>query len=221
MKTAVAYLRVSGKGQINGNGFQRQEEIIREYAERNGYEVVRVYKEKGVSGTMEKRPALTDLITDLENENHTVLIERLDRLARKGNVQETIVDLIRSKDRDIISIDIDQKLGGDDESKILIQQIMGSISQYDKSVIVKKLKHARDRKRVLTGKCEGRKSYQESSPELITEIKRLRRKPKNGKCISLKKTVDTLNDSGFKTATGKAFTVPTLKHIIYTCMKRN
>jgi hypothetical protein len=44
--------------------------------------------------------------------------------------------------------------------------------------LVKKLRVARERKRELTGNCEGRKSTAEIAPEVVQEIKRLhRRKP--------------------------------------------
>ena len=54
MKTkAVAYLRVSGKGQIDGDGFPRQSETASKYAERNSLEIVDEYKDEGISGTSE------------------------------------------------------------------------------------------------------------------------------------------------------------------------
>ena len=35
---AFGYLRVSGQGQVQGDGFTRQEEAIKAYAEKAGYE---------------------------------------------------------------------------------------------------------------------------------------------------------------------------------------
>jgi hypothetical protein len=48
----------------------------------------------------------------------------------------------------------------------------------------------------------------------------LRRKPKNGKRLSLQKTVDALNEAGYKTATGLEFTLPIIKNIIFKTMKK-
>ena len=45
MKNAVAYLRVSGKGQVKGHGFKRQREEINRYAKQNGYEIITFYEE--------------------------------------------------------------------------------------------------------------------------------------------------------------------------------
>jgi hypothetical protein len=40
----------------------------------------------------------------------------------------------------------------------MIRQILGSVSQFEKAMLVAKLKGARDRKKAVTGKCGGRKS---------------------------------------------------------------
>src|SRR5215469_2260549 len=94
MTKAFSYLRVSGRGQIEGDGFDRQTEAIRKYAAGHGIEIVEVFREEGVSGTkeMDDRPALAGLLAALEeNGIRTVLIEKLDRLARDLMVQETII----------------------------------------------------------------------------------------------------------------------------------
>ncbi len=51
MTKAHAYLRVSGKGQVEGDGFTRQLKAIREYAAAHDIKIVNVYREEGVSGT--------------------------------------------------------------------------------------------------------------------------------------------------------------------------
>ena len=106
----------------------------------------------------------------------------------------------------------------DDPTRKLVRQVLGAIAEYDKTMLALKLKAARDRKKAKAGKCEGRKSYQETSPDLLAEIKRLRRKPRNGKRLSLKKTVEALQEQGFRSDTGKVITLPILKNIIYRNM---
>lgn len=220
MKPAYAYMRVSGKGQIEGDGFPRQEKAIANYAKANGYAIVNVYREEGVSGTLIDRPALTSMMLDLENDESdikVVLIERIDRLARDLMIQENILHDLKKHGVEIYSA-TDGDLLEDDPTRKLVRQVLGAIAEYDKTMTVLKLKAARDRQRVKTGKCEGRKSYQEVDPDLINEIKTLRRKPRNGKKLSLEKTLEALQTKGFTTATGNIITLPILKNIIYKVM---
>ena len=221
MKKAYGYMRVSGKGQIDGDGFTRQATAIHDYAKANGFEIVQIYEEAGISGTLKDRPALTDMMVDLEQNGHgihTVIIERIDRLARDLMIQETILDDMKRSGVEIMSV-TDGDLLEDDPTRKLVRQVLGAIAEYDKEMTVQKLRVARNRKRAIHGKCEGRKSYHESHPELIAEIKRLRRKPRGGKKLSIKATVEALNASGYTTATGKVFTVSRLENIIYKSME--
>jgi len=49
--------------------------------------------------------------------------------------------------------------GDDDPTRVLIRQVLGAVAQFEKSVIVAKLRAARVRKRRETGRCEGRKPF--------------------------------------------------------------
>ncbi|WP_300667568.1 hypothetical protein [Desulfoluna sp.] len=77
------------------------------------------------------------------------------------------------------------------------------------------LKASWDRIKAKTETCEGHKSYEETQPELIAEIQRLRRKPQNGKRLSLKKTAEALKEKGFKSSTGKDISLCLVKNIVY------
>jgi len=59
---------------------------------------------------------------------------------------------------------------------MLVRQVLGAIAQFDKATMVAKLKAARDRKRKVTGKVEGQKSYieREGGLSLIARVKALR-----------------------------------------------
>jgi len=94
-------------------------------------------------------------------------------------VQENLLHDLKKYGVSVLSA-TDGDLLKDDPTRKLVRQVLGAIAEYDKTMLVLKLKASRDRTRTKTGKCEGRKSYHESNPELIAEIKRLRRKPRNG-----------------------------------------
>ena len=161
MTKAHAYLRVSGKGQVEGDGFTRQLKAIREYAAAHDIRIVNVYREEGVSGTKESadRPAWSELMTALHSNGvRVVIIERLDRLARDLMVQETIIADLRKYGFELVSV-AEPDLMANDPTRILVRQMMGAVAQYEKSQIVLKLRGARMRKRAKEGRCEGRKPY--------------------------------------------------------------
>jgi len=94
MTRAYAYLRVSGKGQVKGDGFPRQLQAIKTYAAEHDLKAVQVFREEGVAGNKESmdRPAWAAMMTALlGNGVKTVIIEKLDRLARDLMVQEATI----------------------------------------------------------------------------------------------------------------------------------
>src|SRR5262252_216935 len=178
MTKAHAYLRVSGKGQVEGDGFTRQLKAIREYAAAHGIKIVNVYREKGVSGAKESadRPAWSELMTALHaNGVKVVIIEKLDRLARDLMVQETIIADLRKHGFELVSV-AEPDLMANDPTRILVRQMMGAVAQYEKSQSVLKLRGARMRKRAKEGRCEGRKpyGYYEDEAAALERLKALR-----------------------------------------------
>lgn len=209
---AYAYVRVSGKGQVGGDGFTRQEEAIRRYAEKNKIEVMGVFKEEGISGTKGEadRPAFQEMLSEILKDGvRTVVVEGLDRLAREYRIQETLLIYLASKGIDLISAgteeNVTEAVMADPMRKALVQ-IQGVFAELEKNLLVKKLRVARERKRKETGKCEGRRSYQEAMPEVVREIKRLRRKNKGMPRMSYRKIAEQLNETGWTTISGKAWT---------------
>jgi len=80
---AFGYLRVSGKAQLDGDGFPRQLAAVELHAKEHGIRIVKVFREKGVTGMMDtmSRPAWAELMAAMHaNGVHTVIIERLDRV---------------------------------------------------------------------------------------------------------------------------------------------
>jgi hypothetical protein len=86
---------------------------------------------------------------------------------------------------------------------------MGAVAQYDKTMLVAKLKASRERERIKHGKCEGRKGYRESEEgkALIRRIGALRRKPKAGKRRTWQQIADIFNQEGLTTMDGKPWSL--------------
>lgn len=158
---AYGYLRVSGLTQVEGDGFTRQEQAIKAYAETHGIDIVSIYREEGVSGKSElqDRDALQAMLLDAETTGVClVLIERVDRLARDLMVQETIIGDFRKRGIELVST-AEPDLCSTDPTRVLMRQIMGAIAQYDRAMLVAKLASARKRIRNKGVRCDGRKAY--------------------------------------------------------------
>jgi DNA invertase Pin-like site-specific DNA recombinase len=213
-RKAYGYVRVSGKGQLEGSGLGRQQETIRDYALKAGYSIERVFKEEGVSGTLDEdqRPAFQEMVAEiLKDSVRVVIVEGLDRLAREYRIQESLLIYLASKGVTLISARTEEDVTGamlSDPMKKALVQIQGIFSELEKSLLVKKLRVARDRVRNEQGKCEGQKGYSELDPELVKRVKRLRRIPFKGatRKRSFREIADILNAEGKITKHGKQFT---------------
>jgi DNA invertase Pin-like site-specific DNA recombinase len=200
---AFYYIRVSGKGQIDGDGFPRQRETIQRYAKRHQIELEREFCEKGVSGTKDAfdREALTELFVAIKaNDIRLVLVERADRLARDLMISEILLGEFRKIGVKVISAECGTELTVEDNdpTKKLIRQVLGAISEWEKSVVVQKLRSARMRIRKTDGRCEGRKPYgfTESEKTIINKMLEYR---SNGRSIA--DIANQLNMDGIKPRT--------------------
>jgi DNA invertase Pin-like site-specific DNA recombinase len=196
-KIAFAYLRVSGRGQVDGDGFPRQLNAIEQYAVTHDLKMKRVFREEGVSGTkeLENRPALQELLTAIaDSDVRIVIIEKLDRLARDLMVQETIIGDLRKRGIELVSV-AEPDLCSDDPSRKLVRQIFGAIAEYEKAMIVLKLRGARQRMKARTGRCEGMKAFGEGRTErrAVNRILELR-----GSGLAMDKIALALNTEGLK-----------------------
>lgn len=76
------YVRVSTQEQANeGYSVKEQEDRLRNYAKSRGYTVVKVYVDGGHTGANIKRPALQEMIKNI-NKVDSVIVYKLDRLSR-------------------------------------------------------------------------------------------------------------------------------------------
>ena len=82
MKNAVIYARYSSQGQ-NEQSIEGQIRICNEYAENNGYSVVKIYTDKARTGTNDSRPDFQRMIKDAASGKFEfVIVYMFDRFAR-------------------------------------------------------------------------------------------------------------------------------------------
>ena len=218
-----SYLRVSGKGQVDGDGFQRQRDVIAKRCKLDKIEVVREFIEAGVSGTndLDGRPALSELFgAILANGVRTVIVERSDRFSRDLMVGEVLLSQFREIGVSVIEAEDGRDLTANDPDNAtgtMVRQILAVIAQFEKTSIVAKLRKARARARVENGRCEGRKPFgeREGEAEVIERMKRLRRKPiGKAKRMSFAKIAEALDDEGLTSRSGRPWSAASVKQIL-------
>ena len=220
---AFSYLRVSGKGQVEGDGFPRQRDAIHKRARVAGFEIVREFIDAGVSGTkdLDERPGLSELFAAIVAEGvRVVIVERADRLARDVMVGEILLSQFRAEGVQVVESESGIDLTADDPDNAtatLVRQILAVVSQFEKTSIVAKLRKARERKRAETGACEGVKPFGTfpGEAEIIEEMRRLRRKPiGKAKRASFARIAAALNARGLPSRSGKPWAAETVRKIL-------
>jgi DNA invertase Pin-like site-specific DNA recombinase len=183
-KNVVAYYRTSSQSNVGGDkdSLKRQQNSVITYTKSNGMNVVKWFYDKGVSGSTDvfSRGSFFEMMNYCkDNSIDTIVVENADRLARDLITMETAFMYLTSKlGYNLISVANPETFVENTPTQTIIRQILGAISQFEKSQIVEKLRGARERKSKLNksrgyvsrngkGKVEGRKFLTEKHPELF------------------------------------------------------
>lgn len=207
---ALGYCRCSTLTNSEGDTFVRQMKAIKSYAAQNGMEIVRGFEEVVRGATeWENRPAWVEMMNSL-NGVRTIVIERLDRLARDLMVQEHILRDLKDRGITLVSV-AEPDLGSDEPTRKLMRHIAGAIAEYEKAMIVSKLRGARERKRETHGKCEGRKPFGDRPGELLTIEEMARLRSLGGSYTSI---ADHLNVNAMQSRTGGPWRADVIREIL-------
>ena len=185
-KNVCAYYRTSSATNVgtNKDSKKRQRHSVFSYTDPKGLNVVREFYDKGVSGTLDvlNRPSFMEMLNYCEeNKISTIVFESADRLSRDLIIMETGFQYLTSLGYKLISVSNPDTFIEDTPTSTMIRQVLGVISQFEKSNLVEKLKVARKRKSKLNkskgiidrngnGKCAGKKRLSEKHPELAKMV---------------------------------------------------
>jgi DNA invertase Pin-like site-specific DNA recombinase len=170
--TAFAYLRTSSAANVgeDKDSHQRQAAAIETYTKRAGIEIIGSYYDEAVKGSdpIETRPGFAAMLEALEaNGTKTIIVETANRFARDLMVQEVGFAMLKERGIDLIAADSPTSFLDDTPTARLIRQVLGAVSEFEKAMLVAKLRGARERKRRTGVKVEGRKALSETRPETI------------------------------------------------------
>ena len=203
MQKCFVYLRVSGKTQVEGDGFTRQLAAVKSYAKSHGVKIIKIFREKGVSGTKEivNRPAFSEMLEALHSNGvKLVLVERLDRLARDLMIQESILLDLKRSGFQLVSV-TEPDLCSDDPSRKLMRQVLGAFAEYEKNILVLKLRGAKQRLKAKTGIAhEGAKpfGFYEGEVPVLEKMKTFR-----SSGMGYDKIAAALNEEGIQPRRGR------------------
>jgi DNA invertase Pin-like site-specific DNA recombinase len=209
---ALAYVRTSSAANVgtDKDSETRQRVAIEGFAKRTGYEVVDWFADPAVSGAdaIEARPSFSTILARIAgNGVSTIIVETASRFARDLIVQETGYRLLRDQGITLIASDSPEAFLDDTPTAVLIRQVLGAVSQFEKAMLVSKLKGARERKAKALGvkTIVGRKGLVETRPEVVALAKQLRRRRPKGGQRSFREVSAELERQGFVTRTGKPY----------------
>lgn len=180
MIKAVSYLRTSSATNVGADkdSDRRQRSVIARFAKSAGYVIAADdwFTDEAVSGAdaLGDRPGWNKLMARiLSNGVRTVIVEDASRFARELMVQEQGLLELRNAGVTVITAGGDDLTASNDPARVMIRQILGSFSEYEKARLVQKLRVARERKREATGRCEGRKPISHTHPEAVALARKL------------------------------------------------
>ncbi|MEY9421126.1 MULTISPECIES: recombinase family protein [Bradyrhizobium] len=217
--TAVAYIRTSSAANVGADkdSDKRQRAAIEGFAKRAGFVLVGEFNDAAVSGAdpIESRAGFTALLDRIESNGvRTVIVEDASRFARELMTQELGILALINRGVRVLTSNGDDLTDSTDPSRVMMRQIAGAFHQYEKARLVAKLKAARQRKRELVGKVEGRKSWAEIDPQLVKEARRLRRRAPKGGQRSLRDVAEELAKLGYVNERGVPFSPSSVQSML-------
>jgi len=220
----VAYCRVSTDNQKEEGTINLQVDAIREYCQKKGFNLIETFKDEGVSGGLEDRPALATLFNFLEGkegkEIQAVIVWKLDRLARDLYIQEHLIKKLELLEKRLISTK-EADLDSSDPMRKAFRQFMGIVAELEKAFITMRLSGGRIQKAKQGGYAGGgiALGYQSKEKELQptekeAETIKMIFALKKGKRLSINEIARFLQEKGYQTKRGGSWYASTVSYIL-------
>jgi DNA invertase Pin-like site-specific DNA recombinase len=153
-----------------------QERELVEYVSRRNWTVFKKYSDKGISGTVERRPALDALLADCRRRKiDVVVVWKFDRFARSLKQLLNALELFRILGITFVSCTeaIDTSLPHGE----MLFQIIGAIAQWERSLIAERVRSGLKNARA-NGKILGRPPLRRLTSKEIVQLRSARSKAK-------------------------------------------
>jgi DNA invertase Pin-like site-specific DNA recombinase len=114
-----------------------QENELRVFAERRGWSVYKVYRDQGVSGAKERRPALDQLMKDCRQRKvDVVAVWKFDRFAR--SVKQLVLSLAEFRTLGIDFVSLTEQVDTTTSMGTLVFHVLGAVAELERSLIAER-----------------------------------------------------------------------------------
>lgn len=218
----MGYVRVSGLGQRTGDGPERQRDAITSFCAAHKLSLDPAIYEEVITGTSagldrSQFSKMLNRILEIRSaggEADGIVLEQASRIARDLIEGELIFRECRKLGIKVFAADrglTDVVTDDSNPTLKLIRQVIGAVSEFEKSALVIKLRAARDRIRKEKGRCEGRKPYGSFAGEApCLEFIRI----SWGQRVSAGSIAKKLNETGFRNRKGGNWSRQAIEHIV-------
>ncbi len=144
---AAIYIRVSTEEQAKyGISLGAQEESLENYAKALGYEISRIYRDKGKSGKdIKGRPEMRQLLEDAQkNKFQAIFIYKLDRFSR--SLKDLIETIEKLKEWGIDFVSLQDKIETTSASGKLMFHIISAFAEFERNVTGERTKFSLDKR---------------------------------------------------------------------------
>src|SRR5262249_31202572 len=132
MKRAALYMRISTKG--HGQTTETQAVALRDYAAHRGFEIVEEYRDEGISGSKDSRPALDKLMKDARTRHFdVVIVARFDRFAR--SVSHLLRALEEFNHLGIDFVSLSESIDTSTPMGKMIFTVLGAVAELERNLI--------------------------------------------------------------------------------------
>ena len=132
MKRAALYMRVSTKG--HGQTTETQAVALRDYAAHRGFQIVEEYRDEGISGSKDSRPALDRLMRDARARKvDVVVVARFDRFAR--SVSHLLRALEEFSHLGVDFVSLSESIDTSTPMGKMIFTVLGAVAELERNLI--------------------------------------------------------------------------------------
>lgn len=215
---AIGYVRVSTADQAReGVSLEAQRAKIEAWAEANGYELLAVKVDAGISGgKMRNRPGLQEALAEACKHKAALVVYSLSRLARSTRDALEISERLDKAGADLVSLS--ERIDSTSAAGKLLFRVLAVLAEFERDIIAERTSCAMQHKKARLERVGGVPyGFQEAAGRLVPDtleqrgLQRLRGLRAQGLSYGL--VADRLNSDGFIAKEGGKWYAASVRYV--------